>query len=57
MVQHEVDHLDGVLYLDRMDDLRLLVCTEEMHHLNAALAAATHITAAPGAATDAPTPA
>ncbi|QCG96724.1 peptide deformylase [Azospirillum sp. TSA2s] len=57
VVQHEVDHLDGVLYLDRMDDLRLLVCTEEMHHLNAALAAATHITAAPGAATDAPTPA
>ncbi|MBP2297873.1 peptide deformylase [Azospirillum picis] len=40
VVQHEVDHLDGVLYLDRMDDLRLLVCTEEMHHLNAALAAA-----------------
>ncbi|MFP5513096.1 MAG: peptide deformylase [Alphaproteobacteria bacterium] len=41
VVQHEVDHLDGVLYLDRMDDLRLLVCTEEMHHINAALAAAT----------------
>ncbi len=40
VVQHEVDHLDGVLYLDRMDDLRLLVCTEEMHHLNAALSAA-----------------
>lgn len=40
VVQHEVDHLDGVLYLDRMDDLRLLVCTEEMHHINAALAAA-----------------
>jgi peptide deformylase len=47
VVQHEVDHLDGVLYLDRMDDLRLLVCTEEMHHLNAALVAAK----------DAPTPA
>ncbi|WP_455172105.1 peptide deformylase [Azospirillum largimobile] len=41
VVQHEVDHLDGVLYLDRMDDLRLLVCTEEMHHINAALDAAT----------------
>lgn len=40
VVQHEVDHLDGVLYLDRMDDLQLLVCTEEMHHLNAALTAA-----------------
>lgn len=47
VVQHEVDHLDGVLYLDRMDDLQLLVCTEEMHHLNAALTAATHDTDAP----------
>ncbi|MGA1860790.1 peptide deformylase [Azospirillum sp. 11R-A] len=47
VVQHEVDHLDGVLYLDRMDDLQLLVCTEEMHHLNAALAAATRDTDAP----------
>ena len=30
VIQHEVDHLDGVLYLDRMDDLRRLSFTEEM---------------------------
>lgn len=48
VVQHEVDHLDGVLYLDRMDDLRLLVCTEEMHHLNAVLSAAKEAPEAPG---------
>lgn len=29
VVQHEVDHLDGVLYLERMDDLRRLGFTEE----------------------------
>lgn len=40
VVQHEVDHLDGVLYLDRMDDLTLLACTEEMHHITTALSAA-----------------
>ena len=28
IVQHEVDHLDGVLYLDRMTDLRLLAYPE-----------------------------
>lgn len=33
VVQHEVDHLDGILYIDRMDDLRLLAVTEEAHHL------------------------
>ena len=33
VVQHEVDHLDGILYIDRMDDLRLLSFTEEAHHL------------------------
>ncbi len=30
VVQHEVDHLDGVLYLERMEDLRLLAFDEEM---------------------------
>jgi peptide deformylase len=32
VVQHEVDHLDGVLYPMRMDDLSLLMFTEEMRH-------------------------
>jgi len=32
VVQHEVDHLDGVLYLDRMPDLRALAFTEELRH-------------------------
>lgn len=36
VVQHEVDHLDGILYLDRMDDLKLLAYVEEMHHINEA---------------------
>ena len=30
VVQHECDHLDGVLYPQRMTDLRLLVFTEEL---------------------------
>lgn len=30
VVQHECDHLDGVLYPQRMTDLRLLVFLEEM---------------------------
>lgn len=30
VVQHEIDHLDGVLYLDRMDDLRYLSYTREL---------------------------
>ncbi len=29
MVQHECDHLDGILYPQRMTDLGLLVFTEE----------------------------
>lgn len=33
VVQHEVDHLDGILYIDRMENLRLLAMTEEAHHL------------------------
>lgn len=32
VVQHEVDHLDGVLYLDRMRDLARLAFLEEMRH-------------------------
>ncbi|MCC6469518.1 MAG: peptide deformylase [Alphaproteobacteria bacterium] len=32
VVQHECDHLDGVLYPQRMDDLSLLVFTEELKH-------------------------
>jgi len=30
VVQHECDHLDGILYPQRMTDLRLLVYTEEL---------------------------
>lgn len=32
VVQHEVDHLDGVLYPQRMTDLSRLVFTTEMKH-------------------------
>jgi peptide deformylase len=32
VVQHECDHLDGVLYPQRMNDLSLLVFTEELRH-------------------------
>ena len=32
VLQHEVDHLDGILYLDRMPDLRNLTFTDEMRH-------------------------
>ncbi len=34
VVQHETDHLDGILYIDRMDDLRLLAFAEEAHHIS-----------------------
>lgn len=37
VLQHEVDHLDGVLYLDRMADLRHLAFNEEVQHITAAL--------------------
>jgi peptide deformylase len=30
IIQHELDHLDGILYLDRMTDLRLLTYPEHM---------------------------
>jgi peptide deformylase len=32
IVQHELDHLNGVLYLDRMQDLRLLTYPENLHN-------------------------
>lgn len=32
VLQHECDHLDGVLYPQRMDDLSLLMFAEEMRH-------------------------
>jgi len=33
VVQHELDHLDGVLYLDRMTDMADLAFESELHHL------------------------
>ena len=33
VVQHEVDHLDGILFLDRMTDFTTLSFESEMHHL------------------------
>jgi peptide deformylase len=33
VVQHEIDHLDGVLFLDRMEGLETLVFESELHHL------------------------
>lgn len=33
VVQHEVDHLDGILYPERMTDLRTLVFESELHHV------------------------
>jgi peptide deformylase len=35
VVQHEVDHLDGVLYTMRMPDLKLLAFSDEMKHFMA----------------------
>ena len=32
VVQHEMDHLDGILYLDRMPDLSLLTFNEEVRY-------------------------
>jgi peptide deformylase len=31
VIQHECDHLDGRVYLDRMDDLRTLSFLRELH--------------------------
>ena len=33
VVQHEIDHLNGVLFLDRMPDMRTLTFESELHHL------------------------
>ncbi len=33
VVQHEFDHLDGILFPQRMTDLSRLVFTSEMHHV------------------------
>lgn len=33
VVQHEVDHLNGILYPDRMRDMKLFAFTEEVPHL------------------------
>ena len=32
VLQHECDHLDGILYPQRMDDLSLLIFREELRH-------------------------
>ena len=32
VLQHECDHLDGILYPQRMDDLNLLIFREELRH-------------------------
>ena len=39
VVQHECDHLDGILYPQRMLDLKKLVFASELRHLGAAEAA------------------
>lgn len=40
VLQHETDHLDGVLYPQRMDDLTLLTYDDEARHVEDLLAAA-----------------
>jgi peptide deformylase len=40
VVQHEVDHLDGVLFPMRMTDLRQLTFESELRHFAAALSTA-----------------
>lgn len=37
VIQHEADHLDGILYLSRMSDHRLIGYTEEIIRFRAAL--------------------
>lgn len=39
VIQHEFDHLDGILYIDRMPDLRFLAFNEEAPHVAEALRA------------------
>ena len=31
-IQHELDHLDGLLFIDRMPDLSLLTFEDQLHH-------------------------
>lgn len=33
VVMHEVDHLDGIVYLDRMSDMAKLAFDDQSHHL------------------------
>lgn len=33
VVQHEIDHLDGILFIDRMPDMETLCFESELHHL------------------------
>lgn len=35
VLQHEVDHLNGLLYLERMTDLKLLAFEDEARHIRA----------------------
>lgn len=37
VIQHEYDHLNGILYIDRMPDLRLLAFNEESQYIADAL--------------------
>lgn len=41
LVQHECDHLDGILYLDRMESLRDLVTEAERQRIQAEMRAKT----------------
>jgi len=41
VVQHECDHLDGILYLERMTDHRLIAFVEEWQRYPIDLAAAS----------------
>jgi len=43
ILQHEVDHLDGIIYLDRMTDLKTLGYDEELRAAETADAAASNL--------------
>ena len=53
VIQHECDHLDGILYPQRMPDLKRFGFAEEIDRLVAAEAAAAKAAAAEAAATEA----
>ncbi|MEN9649588.1 MAG: polypeptide deformylase [Candidatus Parcubacteria bacterium] len=36
IIQHEIDHLDGIMYTDRMDDMRTLMTVSEFRKLKKA---------------------